>query len=158
MYKHGIRLSMVHPTRELAELWASQMEATVSAGVAEVSSNSSKWMRASDLATSIPKTVLRAVSSIPFSGDEIRSAAIPCRVASGIYFLLRDGEVTYVGQSVDVLGRISRHRRDGRSFDSYAVLECEESQLDGLERQYITALVPQENLSLGRRQRVPSNL
>lgn len=77
-------------------------------------------------------------------------SAIPAPSFTGIYFLIQNGEIEYVGQSVDILHRISRHKREGKEFDSYAYLVCEKDRLNELEALYITALMPWLNYTLGR--------
>lgn len=65
----------------------------------------------------------------------------------GVY-LLRDseGSVMYVGQSVNVLGRIGAHAGDiAKTFASITVLECERDQLDDLEGLLIRTLSPPLN-------------
>lgn len=102
-----------------------------------------------DLVTMVPRLVLDACRQIPHSHVNILEAAVPTSMASGVYFLIRLGEIVYVGQSVDVLSRIARHRREGKQFDAYSYIECERDDLDRLESLYIRALVPEGNLSFG---------
>jgi len=79
--------------------------------------------------------------------EEITAATKPLDGAGcGIYFLVREGVVVYVGQGICVLARIASHSiNPKRPFDSWTWLPCERSQLDALERAYITALVPAYN-------------
>lgn len=75
----------------------------------------------------------------------------------GVYFLVRQGCVVYVGQSTNVLLRISQHvdesRREctwwGRSepklFDSVCYVSCGISDLCRLERAFIIELRPEYN-------------
>lgn len=93
------------------------------------------------------------MAAVPHSLKEVLEAVVPARSMVGVYFLVKDSEVIYVGQSIDVLGRISKHRREGRDFDAYTYMLCEKDKLDRLEATYITAFMPWLNLSLGR---VPS--
>jgi hypothetical protein len=78
---------------------------------------------------------------------EITAAAKPIEGAGvGVYFLVKGGQVVYVGQSRCVAGRIATHHANtSRPFDSWSWLPCDKSQLDTLERLYITALVPEYN-------------
>lgn len=78
------------------------------------------------------KTLLRA--------DEIVKAALPWESQSGVYFLIRGGEVVYVGQSVNVHARISQHK--DKKFDRYAFVPCDADSLDVLESLYIHCLRP----------------
>ena len=62
---------------------------------------------------------------------------------SGIYFLVKDKKVVYVGQSVSVLRRIGTHVY--KEFDSFAFVPCDQSLLDRLESLYIHLLRPPLN-------------
>lgn len=71
------------------------------------------------------------------------SADIPM---SGVYFLIREKRIVYVGQSVSVLGRIGNHAAEGvKDFDSYAFIECKKENLNILESIYIHILSPEYN-------------
>lgn len=70
------------------------------------------------------------------------------RVA-GVYFLLSDGEVVYVGQSVDCNARLSAHFREGtKAFDSSYILRSDPRDLIELEALYIQKFRPKFNLDL----------
>lgn len=77
--------------------------------------------------------------------DRILSMATPNISRPGIYFLLIGQEVMYVGQSMNVSGRIAKHAINGREFDSFVAIACEEDDLDFLEQHYITTLKPRWN-------------
>ncbi|WP_296699807.1 GIY-YIG nuclease family protein [Thiocapsa sp. UBA6158] len=62
----------------------------------------------------------------------------------GIYFLVREGRVVYVGQSIDVFGRISTHHQS-KTFDAIAYVSCERHLLDKMESLYIHVLQPPLN-------------
>lgn len=71
---------------------------------------------------------------------------MPMKANCGVYFLIKHQEVVYVGQSINVLSRLSRHRRDGLiDFDSFNVIPCHETELDELEQSYILAMMPLYN-------------
>lgn len=147
IYKHGHRLSKKWATREEADAWAKETEERLGkrkTGEARVLPGD-----APQLMTGVPLSVLKARTQIPYYEAQIVSSSIPTRMASGVYFLLRGENVIYVGQSVDVLHRIARHRREGRMFDAFAYIECVAADLDRLESSYIKALVPEENWSFG---------
>lgn len=65
----------------------------------------------------------------------------------GVYFLVKDAQVVYVGQSVNVFSRIASHA-PAKSFDSYAFVLCEPNALDALESLYIHVLKPPLNGNL----------
>ena len=69
----------------------------------------------------------------------------------GIYFLIRDGEIVYVGQSTcNILERIARHTRD-KVFDSFTVIHMtSDVDLDRLEAEYVYQLNPEYNKTMPR--------
>lgn len=62
----------------------------------------------------------------------------------GVYFLVKDMRVVYVGQSVDIFARVSEHRAK-IMFDSISFIRCAKSGLDVLESLYIHTLKPPRN-------------
>lgn len=68
----------------------------------------------------------------------------------GVYFLIIDEEIAYVGQSTNIHRRVSEHfrdsKRDGISFDSYTYVLCKPSELDALEAIYIEKFAPEWNV------------
>ena len=79
---------------------------------------------------------------------QIITKAQPLRCTfPGIYFLIRDHHVVYVGQSIsNILVRIAAHTRD-KEFDSYAVIPVDDPSIDlnTLEAAYIYQLEPHYN-------------
>jgi hypothetical protein len=149
--RHGIRKSRTFTTRDAAAQWAAELEAMPPKQLAGLCSLKERYDIAhTALVTSIPMRVLEANAAIPYKHAEILEAAVPCAKASGIYFLIKGSEVIYVGQSLDMLHRIARHRREGKDFDGYACVECEIDKLDEMEAQYIAAFAPRKNMSFGR--------
>lgn len=66
---------------------------------------------------------------------------------SGIYFLVHNAEIVYIGQSRDVLLRLSTHvREDKKIFTSFAVVEAPPEKLDDLEAKYIAKFAPILNI------------
>ena len=64
----------------------------------------------------------------------------------GIYILYSKGVPVYVGQSVNVIGRIGTHiSEDRKKFDEIEYITCPEDKLNELEVQYIRALNPKYN-------------
>lgn len=149
--KHGHRLTKSCVTREDAQAWADAAEASLDAKKKRFAPRDQFVNLGADLVTMVPRCVLEAAREAPHSLIDILEAAVPTTHAPAIYFLMRNGEVTYVGQSIDVLSRIARHRREGRQFDAYSYMECPREDLDRLERVYIRALVPEDNMSFGNR-------
>lgn len=65
--------------------------------------------------------------------------------ASGVYFLVKDDRVVYVGQSGNVYARIAAHQ-SSKDFDGWCYTPCEgKKQLDILESLYIHYLQPEQN-------------
>jgi hypothetical protein len=63
---------------------------------------------------------------------------------SGIYFLVSDGEVIYVGQSVNVSSRVNEHART-KDFEAAFFLPWPGDDLDRVESALIRALKPSLN-------------
>lgn len=76
-----------------------------------------------------------------YSEDELVGTSIPTPETSGIYFLIQNGSVVYVGQSNNVHRRISEHLTS-KCFDRVNVIECPASELDRVEALYIRRLKP----------------
>lgn len=77
--------------------------------------------------------------------QEIISGAVKGNYRRGIYFLLHAGEIVYVGQSKNVLGRFNEHILI-KTFDSYFVLELEDDEdLLAAEMHFIEKFKPKYN-------------
>lgn len=148
--KCGTRKTKTLKTKEDAEAWAKALENAIYKRANALTMKQKIDMAESLLMTSIPKRVLQAMAAVPHDLEEVLEAAIPYGSGTGVYFLIKDKEVIYIGQSIDVFHRMARHRRENRAFDSFAYLECPKERLDELEAAYITAFVPFLNFSLGR--------
>lgn len=79
--------------------------------------------------------------------DEIVEAAIFMPSSSGIYFLILNDVITYIGQSKNVMTRIAEHARKGRKFTHISIIPCNEDDLIFLEKQYIEKFKPESNVS-----------
>lgn len=67
----------------------------------------------------------------------------------GVYFLIKNEEVVYVGQSVEFLRRIHEHY--GKvDFDSFSFIECNMGDLRAEETKYILKYLPKYNKDAGR--------
>lgn len=145
--RDGVRASKTFPTAEAAEAWATAQEARILAR-----RDASKALKSDAFGSIMPRRVLHARSKLPIPESELLATAVPAATMSGVYFLILRGEVVYVGQSVDVFGRLSRHLKTGRiPFDCFNIVPAEVDALDDLEAQYIAALVPRHNKSLGEK-------
>ena len=67
----------------------------------------------------------------------------------GIYYLLREDEIVYIGQSTNILFRVATHLNLGvKVFDSYMYELCTPQLLDKLELESIIKHKPLYNVSL----------
>lgn len=65
----------------------------------------------------------------------------------GIYFLIKDNKIVYVGQSVNIFKRIKNHKRT-KDFDYYNYIllpEVSDNRLNDVEMKYIAAFSPKYN-------------
>jgi excinuclease UvrABC nuclease subunit len=68
------------------------------------------------------------------------------RRMTGIYFLIKESELVYVGQSADIMNRIAQHAKESvKDFDSYSILECPYEYLTTLEAYCIYKFRPRLN-------------
>lgn len=85
------------------------------------------------------------------SSDELLSyRTLLCRRVAkeptvGIYFLFSGDAVVYIGQSINIYGRLAAHLTS-KKFDSYAMVECKPEDLNRLEHGYICRFRPAMNL------------
>ena len=89
--------------------------------------------------------IKEAVGRIPVAGD-LEELGLRPRIC-GVYFLLYRGQVVYVGQSKDVVGRINRHVDEHlKDFDRVLYIPCPSELLDYYEKRLIVALRPKYNI------------
>ena len=62
----------------------------------------------------------------------------------GVYFLIDNNRIIYVGQSVNIEARMASHARN-KNFNRFAFVACEPELLDALESLYIHFLMPELN-------------
>lgn len=64
----------------------------------------------------------------------------------GIYFLVEDTEIVYIGQSTDVFTRVLTHRREGyKAFDKCCWVPVPRDELDAVESALIALFKPRHN-------------
>lgn len=100
------------------------------------------------------RKVLPPLRSHPLlSLEQIVAVAVPkAHTLCGIYFLIREDRIVYVGQSRNMPVRIRQHKADpGKKFERYAMHVCPARLLDRLERYYILRFQPEYNLDLRTR-------
>lgn len=86
-------------------------------------------------------------SNVLLREHEIVEHAIPVGTACGIYFLVFEKKVVYVGQSTNIFSRVYTHTQS-KQFDSYVYIPCDRSILDKMESLYIHFLSPPLNGNL----------
>lgn len=93
-----------------------------------------------------------------FTESEIVASGISLNESvCAVYFLISNGRIVYVGQSINIHSRIATHQHR-KSSDSYAFICCEPAQLDVLESIYIHALRPPLNVGANGNPRMPRSL
>lgn len=74
--------------------------------------------------------------------NKIRQIRSKC----GIYFLIKNNEIVYVGKSVCIEARVAAHRSKGeKAFDNVIYFECPEEEVDQIEKILIGKLQPKYN-------------
>jgi hypothetical protein len=72
------------------------------------------------------------------------------RKRCGVYFLVNDDEIVYVGQSINIHQRIGEHEKT-KIFTTFTYVECSYEELNKIEARYIDMFKPKYNYnSLGR--------
>jgi len=106
-----------------------------------------------------------SLDPVKLSGDTILTAAeiiaqrLPIPGICGVYFLIDNGSIVYVGQSTNVLIRVNDHAREAvKKFDSFSYIKCEEHLLDRFESLYIHVFRPVNNVSVTGRIVAPMNV
>lgn len=67
----------------------------------------------------------------------------------GIYFLIKDREIVYVGQSVDCEARVKKHIQEGeKNFTEYHVFHCPVEHLNLYEAYCLWKFQPKYNIHL----------
>lgn len=91
------------------------------------------------------EAVKRLTSGVLLREHEIVKHAIPIiETLTGVYFLVLEKRIVYVGQSTNVFTRILTHAKS-KEFDSYVYIPCKKDMLDKLESLYIHVLSPPLN-------------
>lgn len=82
--------------------------------------------------------------------------SVPIGVLTGVYFLMWDGKIVYVGQTTNLHFRIGQHLTEGvKEFNRYAFLPLPPHMLDEIEDYYIDVCLPKYNVSRRRTRRDP---
>lgn len=137
----GKRLGKTFYSREDAERWA--------VGMKEFCNLRKRGMSPRHPAFLPPQRWVDAVARAHVPASEIVNGAICASGQSGIYFLIKNFEIIYVGQSKNVLKRVMAHRMEGKSFDAFNFIPCPPEDLDAVESDYIAAFMPTMNHRFG---------
>jgi hypothetical protein len=143
--RHGTRKTATFKTLEDAQTWSEAMERNLMFAAAMRAAVDDRF-----LMSGTPKRVLQALADIPFAKHEVLAGSVALPQKHGVYFLILNGDVRYVGKSKDVLERLRKHRESGWRFDSYNVVYCKEDDMTALEQTYIEAFMPDWNQQIGR--------
>jgi len=93
----------------------------------------------------LPTRFRAAVEKANYSVDEILLCQYPASSISGVYFLIRENKIKYVGQTVNLFHRLGQHKRAEKRFDAFSFIPCEPEHLNELEQIYRDLLMPDEN-------------
>lgn len=66
----------------------------------------------------------------------------------GVYFLIDESEVTYIGQSKNVVARVGQHMAAGKRFTEFTYIKCTPENLNIYERRLILLYKPRDNISM----------
>ncbi len=82
-------------------------------------------------------------SALLTEADILARAAPPQPRKCGIYFLINEGKLMYIGQSINIDARLPGH--DWRKYDAWTWVSCDRRELHKLERRYIDQFLPPWN-------------
>lgn len=114
----------------------------------EIDEKKKELSKLTDTITSIDVVRHEGVGRYIACEDVIVSSAICYHdiVLCGVYFLVDNGVISYVGQSVNIPARIKDHVvNEEKTFDSVSYIRCPKEKLDILESFYIRTLAPRDN-------------
>lgn len=83
--------------------------------------------------------------TIPARPRKPSAGAIPHGPNVGVYLLLVDGRLSYIGSSMKMPKRVAEHRVNGRPFDKVFYIATTVAERGALERELIAALHPAQN-------------
>jgi hypothetical protein len=90
--------------------------------------------------------VRMATLSLPACEPIVHIPDLTGLAISGVYFLIHEGQVVYVGQSVDMRRRLADHIGEGaKVFDSITFIPLPISQLNVVEARHIKRYLPRYN-------------
>jgi len=78
------------------------------------------------------------------SKGNLLALARPRKQICGVYFLIEDDDIVYVGQSINIDARVGQHHTT-KTFSFVAYVECQQEKLLALEALYIHKFDPPLN-------------
>jgi hypothetical protein len=129
------------------EQWAERKAKSAQTRLRNKQLRAGRWQKESTLLekhTALANISIKLTSKTLLSEGEIVSRSDPWGRVSGVYFLISDQKIVYVGQSLCIFSRIDQHKKVKR-FDRFAYIPCEKTLLDSLESLYIHCLRPPLN-------------
>lgn len=135
------RISRTFASRKDAEEWSAKAKATLLKG--------GKVERTKRRRTVLEDNVFYPPDFKVMSAGEILALAKTLIPVCGLYFLIHQGKIVYVGQSVDVHTRLAYHRKRF-TFDAVHIVECDRKDVGLMESAYIATLKPKHNRANGR--------
>lgn len=129
-------------TMEEAVAWAKSAEERIRSG------DNSPYSEVRKRGAPTPRKIPFYDPSKLLTEQQIVERSVKGKSVSAVYFLIRNGRVVYVGQSVNVYARIGDHAVY-KDFDSYFILPMPQEMLVAEEAKYIHHFKPVENKTLG---------
>ena len=80
--------------------------------------------------------------------DLLIKRSMPVEKSSGVYFLIKDKEIAYIGSSRNLFHRIGGYLgglKKEKNFDRFYFIEAEKSEIEILEAKYILKFLPKQN-------------
>lgn len=153
----GLRIAVQRKTEDLERTYNG-----IANNVAKVTEEYERLARLADRASNAlalvppespqaPKRAIRAIKDVPRLRQELAKCSTAIQTEEpicGIYFLLQDADVVYVGQSINIISRVATHVTDGtKAFNRWCYVKLQRHELNDVERFYITLLRPKFNVT-----------
>lgn len=76
---------------------------------------------------------------------DVLTDAIASPKCAGIYFLIKESKIVYIGQSINLLSRLGSHTKR-IDFDKYTFVKCAKEHLNDVESALISRFNPEHNI------------
>jgi hypothetical protein len=133
IYVMGIRDSAVFDEKFEAETWAKKRESEIKL-IRELAGEGNRRKR----------LILNQADLL--SIDDILETSMEIPKTCGIYFLINNNEIVYVGQSINIHQRLQKHLYE-KQFDKINIIPCERFELNRMESLYINKFKPKLNVA-----------